>query len=121
MSRWLLIVLLPISTMLSAASSNATPLPTKPQPSMISIDACAETCETDCKKELESEKTELQSQCEQTVTRAVADERRHYEPILAARTAERDHYHREADFWRTVAMVAAAAAVLGTVACGIFC
>ena len=120
MLRSLPILLLLMSTMLSAASLTEMPLATSPPQSTISTDDCVATCETDCEIELTQEREKLEAQCEAEQMKAVASERRHYEPLLAARTAERDHYRGEAAFWRGLVVTLGIIAV-GIAACAAFC
>ena len=121
MLRSLPILMLLMSTMLNAQSSTKPPTSTKPTPSTISIDACTATCEKDCEAELTQERKALETQCEAEQTKAVASERRYYEPRLAALTAERDQYQREFYFWRDLAVALGIIAAVGIPACAAFC
>lgn len=144
--RWLLILPLLMSTPLIWSSDTEPTQTQKPPPSMISIDACtstcrvelekereqcnarssqsqmstifSETCESDCSAELDSIKTELEAQCDGAVDRAIAHERRHYEPDMAAMTAERDRWRKAAEdalhasgIWRDLALGAGVVAI----------
>ena len=69
------------------------------------------TCEKNCDDELHSLTHELEKECDQSVTKAVSEERRSSEPIIAGLKAERDRWKqdaedavRAADLWQDVAI-----------------
>ena len=114
------IVLWLISTPLTAQSSSETPQPTSSPPSMISTDDCESTCEADCTAELDKERKEIQSQCEMTTTTAIADERRHYEPVVANLRIDVERLETKVVVWQIVAGVGVVFGIAGLV-CAFIC
>lgn len=79
-------------------TNTSTPHSTPTFPSLTpSSQVSARTCTNDCDQSLQALRLTLGQRCQEATDDAVASERRHYEPMVAQLTTERDDWKDEAE------------------------